>query len=171
MSLLENAVANPASSEQWTYDGGVWWMNRGEHDQADGVRDVAAAMNALGARFVTITAYQLLGAEGFRLEYHWDLEGRLLGFAFNISGNNFESIVDFCEAADWIEREVHEGFGIDFAGREYEPLLLREGDTPGVNLRDGAIAAPVVAPRSCAVVAPASMPATLPATAANEEAK
>ena len=36
-------------------------------------------MNAVGARFVTITAYQLPGT-GFRLEYHWDLEGRLLGF-------------------------------------------------------------------------------------------
>jgi NADH:ubiquinone oxidoreductase subunit C len=44
--------------------------------------------------------------------------------------------VDICEAADWIEREVHEGFGINFTGREYEPLLLREGDTPGMNLRD-----------------------------------
>jgi len=25
---------------------------------------------------------------------------------------------------------------IDFVGREYEPLLLRQGDTPGVNLRE-----------------------------------
>jgi Ni,Fe-hydrogenase III component G len=37
---------------------------------------------------------------------------------------------------DWIEREIHEGFGLDFLGREYEPLLLRQGDTPGVNLRE-----------------------------------
>jgi NADH:ubiquinone oxidoreductase subunit C len=111
------------------------------------VRDVANAMNALGARFITITAYQLPGAEGFRLEYHWDLEGRLLGFGFNIAGSanenaKIESIFDLIEAADWIEREVHEGFGIDFTGREYEPLLLREGDTPGVNLRDAAPAKP-----------------------------
>jgi NADH:ubiquinone oxidoreductase subunit C len=171
MTVLENVRDNPAASELWNYLGGVWWMKRGERDDPEGVRDVASAMNAVGARFVTITAYQLAGAEGFRLEYHWDLEGRLLGFAFDIPGNSFESIVDFCEAADWIEREVHEGFGIDFAGREYEPLLLRQGDAPGVNLREGAIPAPVAAPRSCAVVAPASTLATQPATAANQEAK
>jgi hypothetical protein len=83
----------------------------------------------------------LQGAEGFRLEYHWDLEGKVLGFAFNTAGSTpdtarIESIVDLCEAADWIEREVHEGFGINFIGREYVPLLLRVGDTPGINLRE-----------------------------------
>ena len=141
MTVLENVVENPASSEFWVYDGGVWWMKQREGGEPEGVREVAAAMNAVGARFVTITAYQLPGAEGFRLEYHWDLEGRLLGFAFNIAGEaadnaKIESIFDLTEAADWIEREVHEGFGIDFTGREYEPLLLRRGDTPGVNLRE-----------------------------------
>ncbi len=100
------------------------------------VRELAKAMNALRARFVTITAYQLPNDEGFRLEYHWDLSGRLLGFPFTITGFAIESIYDLSEAVGWIEREVHEGFGIDFLGREYEPLLLRRGDTPGVNLRD-----------------------------------
>ena len=141
MTLLENVAGNPAKSEPWNYEGGVWWMRRGEGDETPTVREVAKAMNALGARFITITAYQLPGVEGFKLEYHWDVEGRLLGFTFNIAGGpaesaRIESIYDLCEAADWIEREVHEGFGIDFTGREYEPLLLREGDTPGVNLRD-----------------------------------
>jgi len=141
MTVLENVTVNPAASEDWTLDGGVLWFKRGEHDQLRSEREVASAMNALGARFITITAYQLPGAEGFRLEYHWDIEGRLLGFAFNIAGSTpdtarIESIVDLCEAADWIEREVHEGFGINFTGREYEPLLLREGDTPGMNLRE-----------------------------------
>ncbi len=42
--------------------------------------------------------------------------------------NSIESIYDICEAVDWIEREMHEGFNIDFTGREYEPLLLREGE-------------------------------------------
>jgi len=100
------------------------------------VRELAKQMNALNARFVTITAYQLPGDEGFRLEYHWDLDGQLLGFPFFVSGNSIDSIYDLCEAADWIEREVHEGFALNFVGREYEPLLLRQDDTPGVNLRE-----------------------------------
>lgn len=146
MTVLDNVIQNPAANKKstrdhWTVEGGVWWFKRGEHDRPEGVREVAKAMNAVGARFITITAYQLHGEEGFRLEYHWDLEGLLLGFAFNITGvtvesAKIESIVDLCEAADWIEREVHEGFGIEFTGREYEPLLLREGDAPGMNLRD-----------------------------------
>jgi len=37
---------------------------------------------------------------------------------------------------DWIEREVYEGFAVDFLGREYEPLLLRAGDKLGVNLHE-----------------------------------
>jgi hypothetical protein len=147
MTVLENVIQNPAANEQWTVEGSVWWLKRGEHDRAESVREVANAMNAVGGRFITITAYQLPGTEGFRLEYHWDLEGRLLGFTFTTAGNTgesakIESIWDLCEAVDWIEREVHEGFGIDFTGREYEPLLLREGDTPGVNLRDVATPKP-----------------------------
>lgn len=122
---------NPAS-EGYVEKGGVYWYSQSGLN----VRDVARAMNAVGGRFVTITAYQLPGTEGFRLEYHWDLAGRLLGFNFAIAGNSIESIFDICEAADWIEREVHEEYCIDFAGREYEPLLLRGGRTCGVNLRE-----------------------------------
>jgi hypothetical protein len=85
---------------------------------------------------VTITAYELPKDQGLRLEYHWDLDGQLLGFPFQLEGKSMESIYDLCEAVDWIEREIHEGFAIDFVGRAYEPLLLREGQTAGVNLRE-----------------------------------
>ena len=60
----------------------------------------------------------------------------MLGFNFPLAGNSIESIYDICEAVDWIERETHEGFNVDFTGREYEPLLLREGNVCGVNLRE-----------------------------------
>lgn len=118
--------------EPCTEDNGTYWF---DYENLN-VRDLARAMNAVQARFVTITAYQLPREEGFRLEYHWDLAGRLLGFTFNLAGNSIESICDLCEAVDWIEREVHEGFGIVFTGREYEPLLLRAGDAGGVNMRE-----------------------------------
>ena len=119
------------TTEPWVESLGTLWLKPG----AVHVRDAAWAMSAAGARFITITAYELPGDTGFRLEYHWDLDGRLLGIPFQIAGKTTESIVDIIEAADWIEREVHEGFAIDFTGRVYEPLMLREGDKPGVNLR------------------------------------
>jgi NADH:ubiquinone oxidoreductase subunit C len=136
MIALETIREKLGVAEPWVESRGTHWLNPG----AASVREVAQAMNSMGARFVTITAYELPGDTGFRLEYHWDTQGYLLGIPFQIAGNaqegaKIESIYDLCEAADWIEREVHEGFAIDFAGREYVPLMLRPGDKPGVNLR------------------------------------
>ena len=140
MSSLESipeALASPNPypdpyPDPYVESNGVYWFH---YDGLD-VRQLAQAMNAVEARFVTITAYQLPKDEGFRLEYHWDLAGRLLGFPFTITSPSIPSIYDLCEAANWIEREIHEEFAIDFAGRECEPLLLRNGDTLGVNLRE-----------------------------------
>ena len=141
MTLLESIPEKWGTTEPWVEKGGVHWLTLG----AMTVRELATAMNGLHARFITITAYQLPGDQGFRLEYHWDLDGQLLGFSFLLAGNSIESIFDLCEAVDWIEREIHEGFAIEFTGREYEPLLLRQGDTPGVNLRDAVAASGAVA--------------------------
>jgi len=130
---LASTLANGESPQKpWIERGGVFWLDLPDLQ----VREVAHAMNSVGARFITITAYQKPANEGLRLEYHWDLGGRLLGFNFPLTGNSIESIYDLCEAVDWIERETHEGFKIDFTGREYEPLLLREGNVCGVNLRE-----------------------------------
>jgi len=131
-SMAATLSAGEPLSEPWVERGGVFWFDC----PGINVREVAHAMNAVGARFITMTAYQMPGNEGLRLEYHWDLEGRLLGFNFPLAGNSIESIYDLCEAVDWIEREIHEGFDIEFTGREYEPLLLREGNVCGVNLRE-----------------------------------
>ena len=132
MSSVEMDQEVLESVEPCIEDNGTYWFT---YENLN-VRELARAMNAVQARFVTITAYELAKNEGFRLEYHWDLAGRLLGFTFHLAGNSIESIYDLCEAVDWIEREVHEGFGIVFTGREYEPLLLRKNDAPGVNMRE-----------------------------------
>lgn len=132
--LLESIPEKLGCSEPWVEKGGVHWLSPCPLN----VRELTAAMNGCKARFITITAYQLPADLGFRLEYHWDLDGQLLGFPFLLAGNSIESIYDICEAADWIEREIHEEYALDFTGREYEPLLMRQGDTPGVNLREEA---------------------------------
>ena len=132
MTSLEFSPATLGIHEPWVEKGGVHWLQPGKLT----VRELAQAMNAIHARFITITAYELPKDEGLRLEYHWDLDGQLLGFPFQLAAKSIESIYDLCEAVDWIEREIHEGFAIDFVGRDYQPLLLREGQTPGVNLRE-----------------------------------
>jgi NADH:ubiquinone oxidoreductase subunit C len=132
MSVLETISEKLGITAPWVEQGGVHWLEPG----AVNVRDLARTMNDVKARFVTITAYQLPKDEGFRLEYHWDIDGLLMGFPFQLAGNSIESIYDLCEAVDWIEREIHEGFTVEFTGREYEPLQLRPGAKLGVNLRE-----------------------------------
>ena len=110
MSTVELIPEVLAATEPYAENNGVYWY---AHEDLN-VRELARSMNAIRARFVTITAYQLPKDEGFRLEYHWDLAGRLLGFGFTLKGNSIESIYDLLEAVDWIEREIHEGFAIDF---------------------------------------------------------
>jgi len=53
--------------------------------------------------------------------------GQLLRFSFPLADKSIESIYDLCEAVDWIEREIHEGFGLDFLGREYETPAAAPG--------------------------------------------
>jgi hypothetical protein len=132
MNPVESVAEQLGMKEFSTDASGVSWFATGNL----GVREMATALRAAGARFITITATELPAGEGFRLEYLWDLEGKLLGFAFLISGKEVASIYDITEAADWIEREVHEEFAIEFSGRVYEPLLLREGSRPGVYLHE-----------------------------------
>jgi NADH:ubiquinone oxidoreductase subunit C len=43
------------------------------------------------------------------------------------------SIAGIWPAADWIERDIHDYYGIRFSGREtLTPLILRNGDPPGL---------------------------------------
>jgi hypothetical protein len=132
MNNLEDLPEQLGASEPWVEKGGVHWLV----SDALNVRTLANSMNARRARFVTITAFELPDDEGIRLEYLWDLDGQLLGFPFFVSGAPIDSIYDLCEAADWIEREIHEYFAVDFQGRDYEPLFLSAGDKLGVNLRE-----------------------------------
>jgi hypothetical protein len=115
----------------WEEMGGSYWTAPASASP----REMARTVLDRGGRFITITATELPGHGGIRLDYHWDLEGKVFTFTF-VTQDSAESIYDLCEAANWIEREIHEYFTIDFTGREYEPLFLRAGETPGVNLRE-----------------------------------
>ncbi|MGA3092075.1 MAG: NADH-quinone oxidoreductase subunit C [Terriglobales bacterium] len=130
VSDFEKIPAELGLSETWEQKNGSRWLSPGMID----VRRMVELMLSHDARFVTITAMELPDDGGIRMDYHWDLDGELLTITTKASEKAAVSIHDLCPAADWIEREVHEYFAVDFAGREYAPLLLRAGETPGVNL-------------------------------------
>ena len=132
MTLIHEVLAGFNITDYSRDTSGVTWFTTGNLD----LRELAKFFRNAGARFVTITATELPCDHCFCLEYLWDSEGQLLGFAFYPPSKSMPSIFDICEAADWIEREIHEEFDFEFIGRSCEPLLLRAGDRLGVNLQE-----------------------------------
>jgi hypothetical protein len=115
-----------------------WWQQAG----LDRLRPAASALKAGGARFAALTV-RLEGVavrpEGpvLRLAWHWDLGGTLLSLAVPVPpGTPVPSLVDLWPGADWAEREARDYYAVEFSGRAATPpLMLREGDAPGVLLR------------------------------------
>lgn len=131
-TAMETILLGVAPGQEWERKGSSHWL---EPESLD-VRKMAAVMGQLRGRLITITATQLPDDGGMTMDYHWDLDGQLMTFALKVENNQVPSIFDLCEAADWVEREIHEYLAIEFTGRDYEPLMLRTGDTAGVNLRE-----------------------------------
>ena len=74
--------------------------------------------------------------EVLRVIYHWIVDGHLVNIETLAVDGQLPTISDMLPAADWAERETRDYFGIDFVGRaETPPLVLREGDPPGLFTR------------------------------------
>jgi hypothetical protein len=128
---FEKTLQELGLGEGWKWDKGSWWLT--PLNAAD-VRTTALQMIQLQARFVAITAIERPDKE-IRLDYQWDLDGKLLSFVSATSAQKIPSIADLCPAADWVERETHEYFFVEFTGRETtKPLMTRAGDPLGINL-------------------------------------
>ncbi len=93
-----------------------------------GIRDAAAAFEKAGFFLETVTA---LDFEDTReLVYHFNLYRERSRVAVRVlcgQDDVPESISDIFRGAGWLEREIHEFFGIAFAGNpDMRPLLLPE---------------------------------------------
>lgn len=128
---FEETLLQAGLGEGWNWDKGSWWFAPPE---AIDVRAISRQMCDLGARFVAITAIERTDSE-IRLDYQWDLDGKLLSFVCATTTRQIPTIADLCPAADWVERETHEYFSVEFTGREStRPLMTRAGDQQGINL-------------------------------------
>ena len=83
----------------------------------------------LGARFNTASAVD--GRNRMEILYHFTLEEINLVLSFRVylpkTALEIASLSKIFTAAQWIEREIHEMFGIDFIGHpQLERLLLPE---------------------------------------------
>jgi NADH:ubiquinone oxidoreductase subunit C len=83
-----------------------------------------------GFRFIIATA--LHTRRGFEIHYHFskDEAGLVLNIHVILSSENpkIESLSNMFNASNWIEREMHELFGIDFLNHPNQEKLISEGN-------------------------------------------
>lgn len=83
-----------------------------------------------GFRFIIASAMHT--RRGFEIYYHFslDAEGMILSLHVILDSEkpHIESLSNMFSASNWIEREMHELFGIDFLNHPNQEKLLSEGN-------------------------------------------
>jgi NADH-quinone oxidoreductase subunit C len=83
-----------------------------------------------GYRFIIATALQ--SKQGYEIYYHFskDDSGTILNLhvVLDKTSPRIESLSNLFNASNWIEREMHELFGIDFINHPNQEKLLSEGN-------------------------------------------
>lgn len=83
-----------------------------------------------GCRFIIATAFHT--KRGFEIHYHFskDATGLVLNIHVVLSHEKpqIESLSNMFNASNWIEREMHELFGIDFLNHPNQEKLISEGN-------------------------------------------
>lgn len=86
--------------------------------------------NEKGFRFIIATAVHT--KRGFEIYYHFsnDPAGLVLNIHVILNHENpyIESLSNMFNASNWIEREMHELFGIDFRNHPNQEKLISEGN-------------------------------------------
>ena len=83
-----------------------------------------------GLRFIIASAIHT--KRGFEIHYHfsWDETGLILNIHVILNSENpkIESLSNMFNASNWIEREMHELFGINFLNHPNQEKLISEGN-------------------------------------------
>jgi hypothetical protein len=133
MQKGDEILAQLSPGKSWEKRSDGWWLGTRDTD----VEKMAHVMIESKARLVTMTAREDSDGE-FRIIYHWDLEGRMLNMVAMTDKGCIPSIAMIHPASDWMEREIHEYFAVQFNGRESSALYLNPGDSPGIFLDSAA---------------------------------
>lgn len=83
-------------------------------------------------KFRFIIASAMVSPKGYDIIYHFsdDITGYIVNLRVEIPMNKpeIESLANLLEAANWIEREIHELFGIKFINHPNLTKLISEGN-------------------------------------------
>jgi len=114
--------------DTWEQKGGSWWIAT----DTVNARSAAQIMVANGARLATVSSFETAGGE-ILLDYHWSLNGTLVTIEIPTKDKQINSITDIFPGADWVEREIHDYFLVEFPDRvDTKRLMTREGTAQGM---------------------------------------
>jgi len=111
-------------------DGG--WIELADLD----VVEMASRLGEAEALLSTITAVECTDGET-DLIYHYRRGTAALNIKTRTRGNCIVSITPVCPAANWIEREIHDLYAVEFAGHPNPERLIRPPELPAGFFRQG----------------------------------
>jgi NADH:ubiquinone oxidoreductase subunit C len=124
-SSLETALGNLANSGEITRASDGLWMDTPELD----VTCMVALLLELEARLSTITAIALESGET-EVIYHFMVRSTVLNIKVRTHKNAIPSITPIMPAADWIEREIHDLYAVEFLGHPHLERFIRPPELP-----------------------------------------
>jgi NADH:ubiquinone oxidoreductase subunit C len=93
------------------------------------VTRMAAVANDLGMRLSTMTGIALEDGET-QLIYHLVSGPTVLNIKVNTDQNSIQSITPIMPAANWIEREIHDLYAVEFVGHPHLERFIRPPELP-----------------------------------------
>jgi NADH:ubiquinone oxidoreductase subunit C len=93
------------------------------------VTRMAAMLIDLDARLSTMTAIALQDGET-EVIYHFMVESTVLNIKVRTHKNTILSITPIMSAADWIEREIHDLYAVEFLGHPHLERFIRPPELP-----------------------------------------
>jgi hypothetical protein len=131
---FETILQKLGIGEGWEYKGGTWIITT---DTAN-ARPAAHIMVANGARLATVSSFEREDGEVL-LDYHWSLNGTLVTIEIPTKDKQISTITDIFPGADWVEREIHDYWLVEFPDRaDTKRLVTREGTPQGMFCKGGA---------------------------------
>ena len=106
------------------------WMTAPEID----VAAMAQLMSETEGRLSTITGIPLTDGET-ELIYHYVVAGQPINVRARTRANAIPSIANITQSANWIEREIHDIYGVDFQGHPFLERLLRPAQVLHLSLQ------------------------------------
>src|SRR5512133_3561293 len=124
-SALEINLSNLQNSGKIIRASDGLWMDAPSLD----VTCMAASLLDLEARLSTVTAITLEDGET-ELVYHFVVGSTALNIKVRTYKNAILSITPTMPAADWIEREIHDLYAVEFLGHPHLERFIRPPELP-----------------------------------------